>query len=77
MDINSELINVITSNLLSIIMAILITGWMIITLIKHRNIRNIFFRHLNFLVYIMQEQLYLGVKTIGLVMMKSKALTLI
>ncbi|MFG0875311.1 DUF6216 family protein [Aeromonas media] len=43
MDINSELINVITSNLLSIIMAILITGWMTITLIRHRNIRNLFF----------------------------------
>ncbi|MFM5637049.1 DUF6216 family protein [Aeromonas veronii] len=43
MDINPELVNVIASNFLSIVVSILLLGWMAITLIKHRNIRNLFF----------------------------------
>ncbi|MFQ2588787.1 DUF6216 family protein [Aeromonas caviae] len=43
MDINLELVNLITSNFLSVVVSILILGWMAITLIKHRNIRNLFF----------------------------------
>ncbi|WCH27412.1 DUF6216 family protein [Aeromonas salmonicida] len=43
MDINPELVNLIASNFLSVVVSILILGWMVITLIKHRNIRNLFF----------------------------------
>lgn len=43
MDINPELVNLIASNFLSVVVSILILGWMAITLIKHRNIRNLFF----------------------------------
>ncbi|MDX7923121.1 DUF6216 family protein [Aeromonas media] len=43
MDINPELVNLIANNFLSVVVSILILGWMAITLIKHRNIRNLFF----------------------------------
>ncbi|MFM5111843.1 DUF6216 family protein [Aeromonas caviae] len=43
MDINPELVNLISSNFLSVVVSILILGWMAITMVKHRNIRNLFF----------------------------------